>query len=181
MNWLIHIIERLFCFVPRLCIINPDESGVRVTLGRNVKATPPGWYIFVPLFQEITVLTVTQQVVDLRAQSVLTSDRINMCFSGGVCYRVSDATKAILEVQNFDSSLRVMAMGIITRHVSENSFEDINDMAVIENIILNGLRDAAAGWGLKIMRVYITDIGVTKNLRVLTESSNSMIVDNGDE
>jgi hypothetical protein len=46
-------------------------------------------------------------------------------------------------------------------------FEDINEFDALRDCILTGIREEAAGMGLKIMKVYITDIGTNKNIRMM--------------
>lgn len=167
MQWLVQLIDKLFCWIPRIWLVNPDENGVRITLGKRFRSTPPGWYIWFPLLQECIKITVTPQVIDLRAQSVFTADYRDLCFGGGIMYRVDDSVKAILKVQDYDKSLYTLALGIVADYINKHEFKDCN-VSGIQEAILKGVRDAATGWGLKIMRMYVTDFGTTKNLRVLT-------------
>lgn len=96
-------------------------------------------------------------------------------------YRVDDPVKAILKVQDFDKSLYTLALGIVSDYINQH---DSNDCTVkgIREAILKGVREDAGGWGLKIMRMYVTDFGTTRNLRVLTNTPIGIVVeDMGDE
>jgi len=84
-----------------LYYVQPDEAGVRITLGNKVKAIGPGPWLYWPVVQDITVVTVTPQVVDLRGQSSISSGR-DYVISGAIMYRIDSAEKAILAVQDFD-------------------------------------------------------------------------------
>lgn len=171
MNWLTQLLDRLLCWIPRIWLISPDEGGIRVTLGKRVSSTFPGWYIYWPLIQEVMKISITPQVVDLRVQSVLTKDSQDMCFGGAIMYRIRDAQNALLKVQDYDKSLQTLALGIISRYISKvESIEQLN-ISQIETEILEGVKKDARGWGLEIMRVYITDLGTAKNIRLLTDQS----------
>lgn len=180
MNWLTQLLDRLLCFIPRIWLIPPDEGGIRVTLGNRVKPTSPGWYIYWPLIQEMIKITVTPQVVDLRAQSVMTRDGKDMCFGGAIMYRIRDARNAILKVQDYDKSLQVLALGIISRHISQVD-PTLLIVKTIEEIILKGIKEHARGWGIEIMRVYVTDFGTAKNIRILSDQSMNIIAGVDDE
>ena len=147
----------------------PDEGGIRATLGYRVRSTSPGWYIYCPLIQEMSKITVTPQVVDLRVQSVMTKDSRDMCFGGAIMYRIRDAQNALLKVQDYDKSLQTLALGIISRYAGKIELAQQLDISQIETEILEGVRKDARGWGLEIMRVYITDLGMAKNIRLLTD------------
>ncbi len=166
MEWLTNILETLRNVFPKTFTVFPDEAGVRITLGTKVKTLKPGWYIYWPPIQELTKVTITPQAIDLRPQSVYTEDSKDVVISGAILYRISEARKAILEVQDFDRSLQVLALGVIAEFIGKHKSVDLK-IADLREVILTGVREEAAGFGLKIMKVYITDLGHTKNLRVL--------------
>lgn len=176
MHWLIELINQLFCWVPRIWLVEPDEAGIRTTLGKYVRSTPPGWYIHWPIIQMCTKVTVTPQVVDLRGQSVLTQTARDIIIGGAIQYRISDAQKAILCVQDFDISLRALALGIIGDYASKKTITECNDRTALAKEILEGVREAASGWGLKIIKVYITDLGTTQNIRIIGSAQTTPIV-----
>jgi regulator of protease activity HflC (stomatin/prohibitin superfamily) len=91
----------------------------------------------------------------------------DVVISGGVKYRVSDAHKAMLSVADYDRDIQVMALGVIADFISRHEFQYINEFDDLKDIILAGIREEAAGYGLKIMKVYITDIGTNKNVRMM--------------
>lgn len=175
MNWLIRFLERILCWIPRLWFVFPDENGIRMTLGKRIKSTPPGWYIYWPLIQTMEKINVTPQVVDLRAQSVLTRDGRDMCFGGAIMYRIREAQNAILKIQDYDKSLQTLALGIISRYVGKIESDEQLDISCIETAILDGVRKDARGWGLEIMRVYLTDLGMAKNIRILADQPVGII------
>ena len=171
MEWLTRLIDRLLSIFPRLVIVAPDESGVRCTpkLADGVYITPltPGWWLYWPLIQQIETIRCKTQVKDLRPQSVWTLDRVEMTVSGAIRYRVRSAQKALLEVFDYDQNIQAVALGIIQQYIREHELQNLNTQR-IEAEVLKGVREASAGWGLYIEKVYITDIGRTWNIRLLT-------------
>ncbi len=180
MDWLADLLKNLRDILPRKYFINPDEGGIRITLGTHVKTMTPGYYYYWPVIQDCRGIKITPQLVDLRPQSALTSDLKDIVISGGIKYKVSDCRKAMLEVHDYDENIQTMALGIICEYVGHHNFADLTNLSELREAILSGIRDEAAGMGLKIMKVYITDIGKTKNIRVMG-SSPSIIVEEEDE
>jgi len=170
MSWLVELFNKVFSIVPRILIIAPDELGMRYTPERRngikISELKPGWYIWLPLIQNIETIRCKTQIVDLRSQSVWTSDRQDMTISGAIRYRVRSAQKALCEVYNYDQNVQAVALGIIQQYVREHELENLNTQQ-IEAEVLKGVREASAGWGLFIEKVYITDIGRTQNVRLL--------------
>jgi len=180
MNWLQELLEKLFSVCPRIQCIQPDEGGIRVTLGTRIKLLVPGWYFYLPCVQLITVVTVTPQPVDLRGQSIISQGR-DFTISGSILYRIDNAEKAILAVQDFDRSLTVMGLGIIARYSKSHDLSLPEAFEELESDILKGVRGVASGWGLKIMKVYITDLGTVQNIRVIGDTTAVPIIGEEDD
>ncbi|KKL17562.1 hypothetical protein LCGC14_2484290, partial [marine sediment metagenome] len=157
--------------IPRLELIQPDEAGVRITLGTREKVLGPGWYLLWPIIQEIFYTTVTPQVVDIRSQSVISKEGINMTVSGAIKYRVSDIRKAMLEIQDYDRSLETLSLGVLLEVVSTLPEEELHDVGHLGDLVLKKIREEASGWGLRLQKVYITDLGQVKNIRLLTNGA----------
>lgn len=168
MEWLREIFERLLSIFPRIELITPNKLGIRTTFGKFVKILTSGWYIYWPLIQTVEWAIVKPQVVDLRAQSVGTKDNKSVVVSGAIQYSIRDIRKSLLEVQDYDKSLETLALGIILEFVKTKTLDECVDINSLKQEILKGIREAAHGWGLKIEKVYITDLDKTRNIRLLT-------------
>ncbi len=170
MEWLTRLLDRLLSIFPHLVLIAPDELGVRyspgLVSGVRITSLVPGWWLFWPLIQNIEAIRCKTQIVDLRSQSVWTLDKQDMTISGAIRYRVRSAQKALCEVYDYDQNIQAVALGIIQQYIREHELEDLNTQQ-LEGEVLEGVRKASEGWGLRVERVYITDIGRTQNIRIL--------------
>lgn len=167
MDWLTTLIERLTCWIPRLQLVQPDEAGIRTTLGSRIKAISSGWYVFWPLIQDITVLTVSTQIKDVREQSLTTRDGKNVIVGGAIRYKITDAKKSLLNVIDYDSALQTLVIGAISSYISHRDYEDCRDINDLEELLLKKVREAASGFGLKIMQVFITDFCKADTYRIV--------------
>ena len=84
MNWILDILERLTCWLPRPYYLHPDEAGVRITLGKYIKDLVPGWYIDIPLIHSFIKVNIALQGVRFEIQSVTTKDNIPLAIRGAV-------------------------------------------------------------------------------------------------
>ena len=179
MTWLQDLINKLLSVFPRLWFVSPDEAGIRLTLGNHVYSAGPGWYVWWPMIQKVTSITVTPQVVDLRPQSVMLQDHTSFVCGGAVKYRIKDATAAMLKVQDFDQSLQALCLGMISRYFTDKCDDD--DYSDLSDYVIKAIKEAARGWGLDIMAVYITDLGPTRNIRILTDHPSISVIPEGEE
>lgn len=113
-------------------------------------------------------MDIQTQVVDLRSQSVRVKDGYSLIVSGAIQYSIKDVYKAIFNVQDPDKSLETLALGIILEYVKNRTVKECQEVGALKKEILKGIKEAAQGWGLKIEKVYITDLDRTKNIRLLT-------------
>jgi len=167
MEWLKELINRLTCFIPRPLLLSDYEAGVRITWGKWNKKIASGLFWYVPLFQKIIYMEVQTQVVDLRGQSVQTKDGNSVIVSGALQYSIKDIYKAVFNVQDIDKSLETLALGIILEYVKLRTLNECQEVEELKKEILKGIKDAAQGWGVKIERVYITDLDKTRNIRLI--------------
>ena len=167
MEWLNQIFIRLMSVLPRIIMLRPFEAGVRTFLGKYIKRLGPGWYMYWPWVHQIVYMETQTQVVDLRTQSVQTTDDKEIIVSGAIQYRITDVEKAILNVQDVDASLETLALGIILDFIHRKTMADLKEVEALKDELLKGMREAAKGWGVKIEKVYITDLGRTRNFRLL--------------
>lgn len=166
MNWLSALIEKLFAFIPRLLIVEPDEAGVRTTLGSHIKALTPGWYFYWPLIQREYVIGVTAQVVDLRAQSLTTLDDKSIAISGAIEYGVRDIEKASFNIQDFDRSLPILCLGKIAEYVESHNLRDCRSVA-IKGVLRKEIREHVSMWGISVKHIFITDNVPAKTYRIM--------------
>lgn len=175
MNWLPELFSKLFFWLPRFWFVHPDESGVKITLGKWVKDCGPGWYIDWPLVHVHIKVNVAIQGVRFAIQSITTKDDINLAIRGAILYRITNARRAIFETADFDQSLEAVACGVIESFTADKTYEEIKDRKALKVEIMKGLRDEANVWGIRLLKVYITDIGRVTNIRILGNNSNSVI------
>jgi regulator of protease activity HflC (stomatin/prohibitin superfamily) len=167
MQWLDKIFDKLLSLWPCVHILAPYEAGVRFTFGRRVRAKDPGWYLVWPIIQKFVYMEVQTQVVDLRTQSVRTADDKDVVVSGAIQYRITDIEKAVCSVQSVDGSLETLALGIILDFVNRKTVAELQNVEALKSELRKGMAEACSGWGVKIEKVYITDLGHTRNIRLL--------------
>ena len=167
MEWLRELIQRLTCFIPRPLILTDYEAGIRVTWGKWNKVIASGLFWYITLFKKIIYMDVQTQVVDLRGQSVHTKDGKHIIVSGAMQYSIKDVYKAVFNVQDVDKSLETLALGVILEYVNNRTLEECQEVNELKKEILKGIKEAAHGWGVKIERIYITDLDETRNLRLI--------------
>ena len=81
--------------------VNQYERGVMLTLGRFSGIKEPGWRIVIPVFQRMIKVDLRVKAVDVPDQKVITKDNVSASINAVIYYKVADASKAVLEVEDF--------------------------------------------------------------------------------
>ncbi|HEU4830565.1 MAG TPA: SPFH domain-containing protein, partial [Candidatus Saccharimonadales bacterium] len=84
-----------------LKVVNQYERGVVLTLGRLTGLREPGLRVIIPIFQRMIRVDIRTNTIDIPKQEVITKDNVTVNVDAVVYFRVTDSTKAILEVTNF--------------------------------------------------------------------------------
>jgi regulator of protease activity HflC (stomatin/prohibitin superfamily) len=171
MEWLKEIFDKILSIFPQIFIVAPFEAGVRITFGKRLRTKKAGWYVIWPLIQRFVWMEIQSQVVDLRVQSIRTQDKQEIVVSGAVQYSIKDVEKAIVNVQDVDKAIETVALGTILDFINKKTLTECQNIEDIRVEILRGLREVVKNWGIKIERVFLTDLGKSKNIRLLLNNT----------
>ncbi|MBW1867397.1 MAG: slipin family protein, partial [Deltaproteobacteria bacterium] len=82
-------------------ILNEYERGVIFRLGRVINAKGPGLIILIPVVDKMVRVSLRLLVLDVDPQDVITRDNVSVKVNAVIYFRVIDAVKAIIEVENY--------------------------------------------------------------------------------
>ena len=82
-------------------VLREYERGVIFLLGRFYRVKGPGLVIVVPVFQQMVRVGLRTVVMDVPTQDIITRDNVSVQVNAVIYFRVVDAQKAIINVENF--------------------------------------------------------------------------------
>lgn len=150
-----------------LCIklINEYERGVLFFLGRYQKIMKPGINLVIPILQSYQKVDIRTKAVEVPQQEAITKDNVSTKISAVLYYKVTDASKAILEVENFYYAVDQFAQTTMRNVVGE---VDLNELLANRDQIAQRIRDiveeTSRSWGLEIMGVELKDIVLPESM-----------------
>ncbi|MBU1992826.1 MAG: slipin family protein [Patescibacteria group bacterium] len=139
--------------------INEYERGLKFQLGKFKRILQPGWRLIIPVFQSVTKVDIRVKAVDVPFQEAITKDNVSAKINAVIYYKVSDASKAILEVENFWFAVSQLA---------QTTMRNVCGEMELDELLAN--RESAAGkikeivdkasdpWGIKVESVELKDI-----------------------
>ena len=142
------------------------ERGVKFTLGKFSGVIQPGWRLIIPVFQRMPKVDIRVKAVDVPDQEAITEDNISVKINAVIYYKVSDAAKAVIEVENFYYAVSQLAQTTMRNAVGEVDLDKLlkDREGIAKNI--QKLVDAATDpWGVKVESVELKDIILPQDLK----------------
>lgn len=156
----------IFVLVSVIRQINEYERGVMFTLGKYSGTKMPGWRLVIPIFQKMVKVDIRTKVVDVPDQEAITKDNISIRINAVIYYRISDAAKSIIQVENFYFAVSQLAQTTMRNTVGEVTLDELlrnrDDIAVKIQTIVD---KASEPWGIEVDSVELKDIVLSEDLR----------------
>lgn len=146
--------------------VNEYERGVKYTLGRFSKVVMPGWRIVIPVFQSMTKVDLRLRTVEVPPQESLTKDNISVGVTAVLFFRVNDAQKAVINIENFYYATSQLAQTTMRNVVGEVSLDNL--LAQREDLsekIKKIVADFTIGWGIEVVNVELKDIIIPDDMK----------------
>ncbi len=143
------------------------ERGVKFTLGKYTgEVVMPGWRIVLPIFQKMVKVDIRVKAVDVPDQETITSDNISISINAVIYYKVSDAAKAVIEVENFYYAISQLAQTTMRNAVGEVPLDTLlkKRQDIADKIELN-VDTATDQWGIKVESVELKDVVLPADLK----------------
>lgn len=146
--------------------INQYQKGVKFTFGKFSGIMEPGWRLVVPIIQFYRKVDMRIRAVDVPDQEAITKDNISVTVNAVIYYKISDAEKAIIEVEDFFYAVSQLAQTTMRNVVGEVDLDELlsNRDAIAEKIRLI-VDKATDAWGVKVESVELKDVTLPEEMK----------------
>ena len=146
--------------------IDEYERGVKFTLGKFTKIMKPGWRLVFPVFQSYRKVDIRTKAVDVPEQDAITKDNVSVRINAVIYYKVFDASKAILEVENFYFAVGQLAQTTMRNAVGSVSLDELlSERDKISTEICKIIDKATDPWGIKVENVELKDVSLPEEMK----------------
>ena len=155
--------------------VNEFERGVRFTLGKFSKIMTPGWNLVLPIFQSYKKVDIRTKAVDVPEQDAITKDNVSVRINAVIYYKIFDASKAILEVENFYYAVSQLAQTTMRNVVGSVSLNELlAERDKISTEICKIIDEATDPWGIKVENVELKDVSLPEEMkRVIAKAAEA--------
>lgn len=159
------IIIAFIFFLSSLKQINQYERGVLFTMGKYQGIMNPGWRFIWPVFQAYKKVDMRVKAVDVPDQKAITRDNVSVMVNAVIYYRVAEAEKAVIEVENFYYAISQYAQTTMRNIVGEVTLDELlSQREKIADRIREIVDKETDAWGLKVNNVELKDVSLPESM-----------------
>ena len=146
--------------------VNQYERGVMFTLGKYSGTKDPGWRLAFPIFQIMRKVDMRVKAVDVPEQEAITKDNISVRINAVIYYKVSEASRAIIEVENFRYAVSQLAQTTMRNAAGEVTLDELlSNREQISAKIQSVVDKATDPWGIKVENVELKDVTLPEDMK----------------
>ena len=146
--------------------VDEYERGIKFSLGKFSKIMNPGWNLVFPIFQSFKKVDIRTKAVDVPEQDAITRDNVSVRINAVIYYKIFDASKAILEVENFYYAVSQLAQTTMRNAVGEVSLDELlSERDMISKKICDIIDKATDPWGIKVENVELKDVALPEEMK----------------
>jgi regulator of protease activity HflC (stomatin/prohibitin superfamily) len=163
--WILVILVPLIILGASLKILREYERGVIFLLGRFWKQKGPGLIIVIPVIQSMVRVDLRTRVHDVPEQDVISRDNVSVKVNAVVYFRVIDAQKSIIQVEDFMMATSQLAQttlrSVLGQHELDEMLADRERLNADLQRILDEQTDA---WGIKVSNVEVKHVDLDESM-----------------
>lgn len=146
--------------------INEYERGIKFRFGKFNKIMNPGWNLILPIIDSFKKVDVRTKAVDVPEQEAITKDNVSIKINAVLYYKVFDASKAVLAVENFNYAVSQLAQTTMRNAVGSVSLDELlSERDKISSEICKIVDEATDPWGIKVENVELKDISLPEEMK----------------
>jgi regulator of protease activity HflC (stomatin/prohibitin superfamily) len=147
-------------------IVRQYEKGVVFRLGRLRGARAPGLRLIIPFADVMHKVSLRIVTAPIQSQGIITRDNVSVDVSAVAYYRVVDAVKSVLAIENVRAAIDQIAQTTLRKVVSQHTLDQTLAETDMINLDIRQILDATtAEWGVEVTLVELKDIQLPDSMK----------------
>ena len=160
------IIIGLFILANAIRILREYERGIIFRLGRLIGAKGPGLILLIPVVDRMVKVSLRVVTMDVPAQDVITKDNVTVKVNAVIYFRVIDASKAIVAVEDFLYATSMISQTTLRSVLGQVELDDLLSNREKINQELQKIIDAQTEpWGIKVSVVEVKNVDLPQEMQ----------------
>lgn len=161
------IIVVVFVFLAvTLHVVHQYEKGVVFRFGRVVGEREPGLVFILPIINVVRKVSFRIVTMPIQSQGIITRDNVSVDVSAVSYYRVVDATKSVIAIENVQEAINQIAQTTLRKVVGQHTLDEMLAETDRINVDIREILDVqTADWGVLVTLVELKDIQLPDTMK----------------
>ena len=147
-------------------VVTQYERGVQFRLGKIIAVRDPGLTLIVPAIDRMTKVSMRIVTMPIQSQGIITRDNVSVDIAAVAYFRVIDAEKSVVTIENVNSAIDQIAQTTLRNVVGQHSLDEVlSETAVINTSIRQILDTTTLDWGVEVTLVELKDIQLPESMK----------------
>ena len=147
-------------------IVTQYEQGVLFRLGRLVGSRPPGLRLIIPVADVLHRVSLRIVTMPIQSQGIITRDNVSVGVSAVAYFRVVDAVKSVLAIENVEAAIGQIAQTTLRKVVGQHTLDETLSETERLNVSIREILDVqTADWGVEVTLVELKDIQLPDSMQ----------------
>jgi len=158
------VLLTLFALAVR--IIKQYERGVLFRLGRLRGVRMPGLRLIIPFADVLHRVSLRIVTMPIQSQGIITKDNVSVDVSAVAYFRVADAVKSVVAIENVGAAINQIAQTTLRKVVGQHSLDQTLSETDTINADIRQILDATTvEWGVEVTLVELKDIMLPDSMK----------------
>jgi len=147
-------------------IVKQYEKGVLFRLGRVIGVREPGLRFIIPVVDVLHRVSFRIVTMPIQSQGIITRDNVSIDVAGVAYYRVVDAVKSVVAIENVGVAINQIAQTTLRNVVGQHTLDQTLSETSAINVNIREILDVnTAEWGVVVTLVELKDIQLPESMK----------------
>jgi regulator of protease activity HflC (stomatin/prohibitin superfamily) len=156
----------LFLLSLALKVVKQYEQGVLFRLGRVIGVRKAGLTVIIPFIDVLNRVSLRIITMPIQSQGIITKDNVSVDVSAVAYFRVVDAVKSVVAIENVGAAINQIAQTTLRKVVGQHTLDETLSETDRINIDIKTILDVATeDWGVQVTIVELKDIQLPDSMK----------------
>jgi regulator of protease activity HflC (stomatin/prohibitin superfamily) len=163
---LVVVLVALLAFALSARIVKQYEDGVLFRLGRVIGERKPGFRMIIPIVDVMHRVSLRIVTMPIQSQGIITQDNVSVDVSAVAYFKVVDAVKSVVAIENVYSAIDQIAQTTLRKVVGQHTLDQTLSETDKINLDIRAILDVTTvDWGIEVTLVELKDIQLPESMK----------------
>jgi len=149
-----------------LRVVKQYEDGVLFRLGRVIGERKPGLRFIIPIIDVMHRISLRVVTMPIQSQGIITRDNVSVDVSAVAYFKVVDAVKSVVAIENVYSAIDQIAQTTLRKVVGQHTLDETLSETDKINLDIRAILDVITiEWGVQVTLVELKDIQLPETMQ----------------